>query len=141
MQPLRSREPRAPGRFLNRSAPSIHAVRNHSGALRPLLHPDDAARYERELPAILSGREFEWDFRLRHADGTWRHLEASLSDLRSDTVVGAVVLHCRDTTQRVERERALEQLGVQDRITERGAQLAVVGQGQMTWRRAPLAPY
>ncbi len=87
--------------------------------LLELVHPDDALPVARALqpttadatpPGVLG-------LRLRHADGTWRHLEASLSDLRSDTVVGAVVLHCRDTTERVARERALEQVAFTDPVT------------------------
>jgi diguanylate cyclase (GGDEF)-like protein/PAS domain S-box-containing protein len=55
--------------------------------------------------------------RLPHADGGWRRIEASVSDLRSDRVVGAVVLHCRDVTDRHLRETALEGLAFTDPTT------------------------
>ncbi|MGR6965656.1 putative bifunctional diguanylate cyclase/phosphodiesterase [Geodermatophilus sp. URMC 61] len=87
--------------------------------LLELVHPEDALPVARTLlqPAAGDGTLPGLQLRLRHADGTWRHLEASFSDLRSDTVVGAVVLHCRDTTERVERERALEQVAFTDPVT------------------------
>jgi diguanylate cyclase (GGDEF)-like protein/PAS domain S-box-containing protein len=84
-----------------------------------LVHPDDALPLARALrPA--AGQAAPADvlgLRLRHADGGWRHLEASVSDLRSDRVVGAVVLHCRDTTERVAREQALEHVAFTDPVT------------------------
>ena len=46
--------------------------------------------------------------RLRDAAGEWRYLEAGISDLREDADVGAVVLHCRDMTDRHAREQALQ---------------------------------
>jgi len=87
--------------------------------LLELLHPDDALPVARALQpgAGDAGPPGVLQLRLRHADGTWRILEASVSDLRSDTVVGAVVLHCRDTTERVARERALEQVAFTDPVT------------------------
>ncbi|RBY82039.1 hypothetical protein DQ238_05360 [Geodermatophilus sp. TF02-6] len=90
--------------------------------LLELVHPEDALPVARALrpavtaplPAASAGL---LRLRLPHADGTWRHLEASVSDLRGDAAVGAVVLHCRDTTERVERERALEQVAFTDPLT------------------------
>ncbi|WP_139206911.1 putative bifunctional diguanylate cyclase/phosphodiesterase [Geodermatophilus poikilotrophus] len=87
--------------------------------LLELVHPDDALPLARVLqPAAgASAPAGVLRLRLRHADGGWRHLEAGFSDLRSDTVVGAVVLHCRDTTERVAREQVLEQVAFTDPVT------------------------
>jgi diguanylate cyclase (GGDEF)-like protein/PAS domain S-box-containing protein len=87
--------------------------------LLDLVHPEDALTVARALqPAAADAPPAgALRLRLRHADGTWRHLEASTSDLRSDAVVGAVVLYCRDTTERVARERALEQVAFTDPVT------------------------
>ncbi|WNV74539.1 EAL domain-containing protein [Geodermatophilus sp. DSM 44513] len=88
--------------------------------LLALLHPDDVLPVSRALaPGAGDGGDPSGllRLRLRHADGTWRVLEASVSDLRSDTVVGAVVLHCRDTTERVAREHTLEQVAFTDPVT------------------------
>ncbi|MGY1824171.1 putative bifunctional diguanylate cyclase/phosphodiesterase [Geodermatophilus sp. SYSU D00079] len=84
--------------------------------LLELVHPDDALPLARALHRDGDGGA-STALRLQHADGTWRHLEASISDLRTDASVGAVVLHCRDTTERVERERALEQVAFTDPLT------------------------
>jgi diguanylate cyclase (GGDEF)-like protein/PAS domain S-box-containing protein len=83
-----------------------------------LVHPDDALPVARALHRDGDGAEWgSATLRMQHADGTWRHLEASVSDLRTDARVGAVVLHCRDTTERVERERVLEQVAFTDPLT------------------------
>jgi diguanylate cyclase (GGDEF)-like protein/PAS domain S-box-containing protein len=84
-----------------------------------LVHPDDVLPLARALqPAATDAVPTDvLRLRLRHADGSWRHLEASVSDLRADTVVGAVVLNCRDTTERVAREQALEQVAFTDPVT------------------------
>ncbi len=87
--------------------------------LLELVHPDDALPLARALQPH-AGSAAPADvlrLRLRHADGSWRHLEAGVSDLRSDAGVGAVVLRCRDTTERVAREQALEQVAFTDPVT------------------------
>ncbi len=38
--------------------------------------------------------------RVRHADGRWRLIQATVRDLRTDPDVGALVLYCRDVTSR-----------------------------------------
>ncbi|MGY1630524.1 putative bifunctional diguanylate cyclase/phosphodiesterase [Geodermatophilus sp. SYSU D01186] len=85
--------------------------------LLELVHPEDALPVARALHRDGDGSACSATLRVQHADGTWRHLEASVSDLRSDAHVGAVVLHCRDTTERVERERVLEQVAFTDPLT------------------------
>jgi diguanylate cyclase (GGDEF)-like protein/PAS domain S-box-containing protein len=85
---------------------------------RPLpscVHPDDADALVAALPDALGadGAE-ELLLRLRRADGTWRTLEAGVSDLRHDPVVGAVVLHCRDVTERRAREAVLRSIAFTD---------------------------
>jgi PAS domain S-box-containing protein len=39
--------------------------------------------------------------RIRHADGRWRLIQATVRDLRADPDVGALVLYCRDITAQV----------------------------------------
>jgi diguanylate cyclase (GGDEF)-like protein len=55
--------------------------------------------------------------RLPDSDGTWRFLEAGVSDLRRDADVGAVVVHCRDMTERLAREQALQSIAYTDPMT------------------------
>jgi two-component system, LuxR family, sensor kinase FixL len=72
------------------------------------VHPDDlthlADTYRRlmERPDIAQSVEF----RFRHADGSWRTLEARGSQLAPDSVVTGMVVNSRDVS---ERKRALEQ--------------------------------
>jgi PAS domain S-box-containing protein len=40
------------------------------------------------------------EFRLRHEDGTWRHLEINRSNLLDDPAVGGIVFNLRDVTDR-----------------------------------------
>jgi PAS domain S-box-containing protein/diguanylate cyclase (GGDEF)-like protein len=65
-------------------------------ALAPAVHPDDAPA----LLAALGGPPHPdvavRTARIRHADGQWRLIQATVRDLRDDPDVGAVVLYCRD---------------------------------------------
>jgi diguanylate cyclase (GGDEF)-like protein len=99
---------------------------------RPLLeavHPDDAATLAAALPTVSGASPVPGGapvpapgtglllLRLQDADGVWRYLEAGVSDLRRDADVGAVVLQCRDMTDRHERERALLSVAYTDPLT------------------------
>ncbi|MCW2820110.1 MAG: domain S-box-containing protein [Marmoricola sp.] len=69
-----------------------------------LVHPDDV---EPMLDAMLAvgdstGAPTPVVFRVRHADGGWRHLEVMLKDLSDDPDVGGSTVHFRDITSRVE---------------------------------------
>ena len=79
------------------------------------------------------------DLRLPDAAGEWRYLEAGVSDLRGDADVAAVVLHCRDMTERHAREQALQSVAYTDPMTglpnRAGFLSARAGRG----RRAPTA--
>jgi diguanylate cyclase (GGDEF)-like protein/PAS domain S-box-containing protein len=89
---------------------------------RPLLeavHPEDAVA----LAAALSATDADGPsaglvlLRLRDADGLWRYWEAAISDLRRDPDVGAVVLHCRDMTDRHAHDLALQSIAYTDPLT------------------------
>jgi diguanylate cyclase (GGDEF)-like protein/PAS domain S-box-containing protein len=92
---------------------------------RPLLaivHPDDVST----LAAVVPMSDVDADaapvpadaglvtLRLRDESGEWRYLEAGVSDLRGDADVAAVVLHCRDMTERHAREQALQGIAYTD---------------------------
>ncbi|SDE19946.1 PAS domain S-box-containing protein/diguanylate cyclase (GGDEF) domain-containing protein [Blastococcus fimeti] len=85
-------------------------------ALLEAVHPEDQAALGEALtsgehaPALLG-------LRLRDADGVWRCLEAGIADLRGDPDVGAVVLQCRDMTERQARERSLQSVAYIDPMT------------------------
>jgi PAS domain S-box-containing protein len=85
------------------------------GSAFDLVHPDDAERVREEFAdrarAPGTGRPFE--FRSRHADGSWHTLEAIGTNLMRDPSVGGIVFNARDIT---ERKRAEEALGRRDAI-------------------------
>ncbi|RBY77432.1 hypothetical protein DQ239_11165 [Blastococcus sp. TF02-09] len=86
---------------------------------RPLLaavHPEDQAPLAEALAAG-AGTSALLGLRLRDADGVWRALEAGIADLRNDGDVGAVVLQCRDMTERQARERSLQSVAYTDPMT------------------------
>ena len=87
---------------------------------RPLLeivHPDDAAMVSTVLAAAPESTGLLL-LRLRDGEGGWRYLEASVSDLRDHPDVGAVVLSCRDMTDRLAREQALQNAAYTDPMTK-----------------------
>ena len=86
---------------------------------RPLLeavHPEDQAPLAEALAAG-AGTSALLGLRLRDAAGVWRSLEAGIADLRDDGDVGAVVLQCRDMTERQARERSLQSVAYTDPMT------------------------
>jgi diguanylate cyclase (GGDEF)-like protein/PAS domain S-box-containing protein len=111
------------------SSPALHrSLGTGADALlgRPLLaavHPDDVATLAAVLPmSDQDAAEVSVDtglvtMRLPDAAGEWRYLEAGVSDLRGDPDVGAVVLHCRDMTERHAREQALQSVAYTDPMT------------------------
>jgi diguanylate cyclase (GGDEF)-like protein/PAS domain S-box-containing protein len=81
-----------------------------------LMHPDDQGwtrdMYEKVVHS--PGNIQEGEFRLLHADGTWRWIECSAANLFDEPSVQAIVLNYRDITKRKQaesqREAALEAL-------------------------------
>jgi diguanylate cyclase (GGDEF)-like protein len=99
---------------------------------RPLLdavHPADVATLAAALPLVPTAAGAPAPeparapasglllLRLQDTDGVWRYLEAGVSDLRRHADVGAVVLHCRDMTERHAREQALQSVAYTDPTT------------------------
>ncbi len=74
-----------------------------------LVHPEDRGWTSELYVQLLSepgGRQFG-SFRLLHADGSWRHVEAIVTNLLDDPSVRAMVVNYRDVT---ERHSAIAQL-------------------------------
>jgi PAS domain S-box-containing protein len=71
-----------------------------------LIHPDDLASALAAFSRVLtSGREpVAATFRCRHADNSWRVLEATGTNRLADPVVRGIVINCRDVTERVQAE-------------------------------------
>jgi PAS domain S-box-containing protein/diguanylate cyclase (GGDEF)-like protein len=88
------------------------------------VHPEDAAALAEALPRAgepgppdAGSRRDLHSLRLRDAEGEWRILEAVVADLRADPSVAAVVLHCRDVTDRYAREQVLRSVAYTDAMT------------------------
>jgi len=88
------------------------------GNLLALIHPDDAP-VDVEILARPDdqGIGLPVELRLRAADGSWRHLEVVVSDLRDNPAIGGLVLNARDVTERVETARALANRAFTDQLT------------------------
>ncbi len=84
----------------------------------PLVHPDDMAAERSFLEDALRrpGVVVSAEFRLRHADGSYRDIEAIGQNRLDDPSVGGIVANYRDITARkraeAERRRLLEQAEV-----------------------------
>ena len=64
-----------------------------------------------------SGSEAGLEFRVRHADGSWRILEAIAKNLLDDAAVGGVVVNFRDITERKALEEQLRHQAFHDVLT------------------------
>jgi len=77
--------------------------------LADLVHPDDDGRAGDAFASVLQrvGADNRAEFRLRHADGSWRWYEVMFKNLRNDPRIGGIALHLHDVTARREAEEAL----------------------------------
>jgi PAS domain S-box-containing protein len=99
------------------TSPSIERVLGYKpddmvgGSAFDLVHPDDAPRVREEFAELArtpgTGQPFE--FRVRHADGSWRVLESIGANLLDDPSVGGLVFNARDVTDRKRAEEALKE--------------------------------
>jgi diguanylate cyclase (GGDEF)-like protein/PAS domain S-box-containing protein len=100
---------------------------------RDLVHPDDLARLGAGLaPGSLEDVERLPDvflMRVRHRDGTWRHLELTSSDRRADPVIGGLLLNARDVTDRIELQERLAHQATHDELTALPNRAAVLARG------------
>ncbi len=78
------------------------------------VHPDDVALVH---AAYGHGEPPEIVFRLLNRFGEWRHLEAHVTDLRSDRQIRGVVFNARDISERVRLEEQLTRQAFHDGLT------------------------
>jgi len=88
-------------------------------ALRDLVLSYDRDSFDKLLAsgqsrtdAVMTG-----EFRMRHADGSSRHVDTIVSNLMADTTVGGLVFNTRDVTDRRMLEEQLEQRAFFDSLT------------------------
>jgi len=86
------------------------------------LHPDDASVILDTLAKVVDdgGEPCLVECRLRHHDGSWRHVETAINNLVQDPGVDGVVLNSRDVSDRKEAEREVQEtLEREHRMRER----------------------
>jgi diguanylate cyclase (GGDEF)-like protein/PAS domain S-box-containing protein len=113
----------AVGRILY-SSPSVGRVFGYDPAallgteLQRLVHPDDVRSVVRALVATAKGSGSERvECRVRHADGSWRHVESAVSARLEDPTIHGMVINTRDITERKELEDQLAHQAFHDSLT------------------------
>ncbi|MDQ6797634.1 MAG: EAL domain-containing protein [Actinomycetota bacterium] len=84
------------------------------------LHPDDADEIVSLLDVAARGApggSALVHYRLRHSDGSWRHVETAVNNLLHDPGVRGVVLNTRDVSDRVALETELRNQAWHDGLT------------------------
>jgi diguanylate cyclase (GGDEF)-like protein/PAS domain S-box-containing protein len=84
------------------------------------IHPDDLefviAAWELSITTPEPGAPIE--YRVLHADGTWRWVEGVVGNLLDDPAVEGMVLNIRDITERKAAEEAMQHQAFHDALTE-----------------------
>ncbi len=85
-----------------------------------LVHPDDVAKATERFSSLDAGvgTSVSFDGRLRHADGGWRYVETTTTNLIDDPAVQAVISNLHDVTDRVEAAGRLAHQAMHDDLTE-----------------------
>ncbi|HEX2221066.1 MAG TPA: EAL domain-containing protein [Candidatus Limnocylindria bacterium] len=83
------------------------------------VHPDDIQTVRAGLGRVLAqpNAEHQLDFRVRHADGSWRGIHAIAKNLLDDEHVRGVLVNCRDITDRQQLEEQLRHQAFHDALT------------------------
>ena len=100
------------------ASPSIERVLGYKpeeiigGNAFDLVHPDDAPGLREEFAerARTPGTGKPFEFRSRHADGTWRTFESIATNLLDDPSVDGIVFNARDITDRKRTEEERDRL-------------------------------
>jgi PAS domain S-box-containing protein len=99
-----------------------------------LLHPDDLERVRALFVELVKrpGYSFSAEYRIHHADGTWRWVESTNTNLMQEPSVLGLVVNCHDISGRKEAEDALRQSEARARLLASSAfeGLAVHAEGK-----------
>jgi PAS domain S-box-containing protein len=82
------------------------------------IHPDDLVQVREKFQSVLakSDQPVTLQFRYRHKNGEWRHLEAIGQNRLADPEINAIVVNSRDVTDRRQAEEDLRQSEKQYRL-------------------------
>ncbi|HKH09986.1 MAG TPA: PAS domain S-box protein [Rubrobacter sp.] len=142
----------AEGRILY-DGPSIQRVLGYEPGERvgskglDYVHPEDVARAAQTLAETLGspGAEVPVEYRLRHKDGSWRHFEATRTNLLDDPAIGGIVINCRDVTERRRAEGALRRSEERHRLVGRATNEVIwdndIATGRQVWDGAVSAMF
>jgi diguanylate cyclase (GGDEF)-like protein/PAS domain S-box-containing protein len=92
----------------------------HGTPFAQYVHPDDAARVDCFLAGVQdkpTGDSQEAEWRLRYADGSWRHVSAVATNLLADPRVRGLVVTARDVDARKAFEEQLRHRAFHDPLT------------------------
>lgn len=85
------------------------------------VHPEDGEAVRRMFAAMVHGSgSASAEFRFRHRDGSWRHMESIGSDLSNHPSVAGLLVQSRDVTERkvADENQARLQFAIQDAAKE-----------------------
>ena len=84
-----------------------------------LIHPKDQPRVKAMFDELLGkpGKSLRTEYRVRHADGSWRVLESSMTHLLHNPAVNGVVVNSRDVSDRKRAEDRLLHDALHDALT------------------------
>jgi diguanylate cyclase (GGDEF)-like protein/PAS domain S-box-containing protein len=90
------------------------------------IHPDDVPEVRQALARLLRtpGLIESLAVRLRHRNGSWRHVEGTAKNLLTDPAVGGIVVNYRDVTA---RRAAEEAQAASERLLRAGFERSVLG--------------
>jgi diguanylate cyclase (GGDEF)-like protein/PAS domain S-box-containing protein len=90
-----------------------------SRSVLEFVHADDQARVGQLIADVVRtpGSQVSGEFRIRHADGSWRSIEAIGTNLIDDPAVGGLVVNYRDITMRKTLEDELRHQAFHDSLT------------------------
>ncbi len=74
-------------------------------------HPDDTEKARKMIDDVTGnpGKHFAAEFRCRHADGRWIHLEATGSNQLVNPAIGGIIFNSRDVSERHRDREALKE--------------------------------
>jgi diguanylate cyclase (GGDEF)-like protein/PAS domain S-box-containing protein len=102
------------------------------------VHPDDRPLFRDSWRRVASGESPHAvvECRLRHADGSWRWVQETLSNLLHDPDVGAMVGNIVDISRRKQHEAELAQLALHDGLTRLASRALLLDRAEQALRRA-----